>query len=84
MGHKVIIRFWWESGLSSASRNHLITFCAPFVHYACLRLCSAVVYPKQLSLFCLLWLISANTCRIGYITNLCSMIELLHELKNSF
>jgi len=38
MGQKVIIRFWWEPGLSSASRNHLITFCRPFVHYACLRL----------------------------------------------
>jgi len=27
MGLKVIIRFWWESGLSSASRNHLTAFC---------------------------------------------------------
>jgi len=27
MGQKVIIRFWWESGLSSASRNHLTIFC---------------------------------------------------------
>jgi len=27
--------------------------------------------------------ISASAGRIGYITNLCSMIELLHELKNS-
>jgi len=26
MGQKVIIRFWWESGLSSASTNHLNTF----------------------------------------------------------
>jgi len=25
MGQKVI-RFWWESGLSSASRNHRTTF----------------------------------------------------------
>jgi len=40
----LIIRFWWESGLSSASRNHLTTFCKPFAHYACLRLCSAIVY----------------------------------------
>jgi len=23
MGQKVIVRFWWESGLSSASWNHL-------------------------------------------------------------
>jgi len=43
MVQKVIIRFWWESELSSAFRNHLTTFCRPFVHYACLRLCSAIV-----------------------------------------
>jgi len=43
-GQKVLIRFWWESGLSSASRNHLTTFCRPFVHYACLRLCSAMLH----------------------------------------
>jgi len=36
MGQKVIIRFWWEPGLSSASRNHLTTFCRSFTHYACL------------------------------------------------
>jgi len=44
MGQEVIIRFWWESGLSSAPRNHLITFWRLFVHYACLRLCSAIVH----------------------------------------
>jgi len=42
------------------------------------------LYPKQLFLFCLLWLISASADRIGYITNFCGIIELLHELKNSF
>jgi len=36
MGQKVIIRFRGESALSSASRNHLTTFCRPFDHYACL------------------------------------------------
>jgi len=41
------------------------------------------LYPKQLSLFCLLWLSSASADRIGYNTNFCSMIKLLHELKNS-
>jgi len=41
------------------------------------------LYPKQLSLFCLLWLSSASADRSGYIVNFCSMIELLHELKNS-
>jgi len=42
------------------------------------------LYPKQLSFFCLLRLISASADRIGYISNFCSMIELLHELKNRF
>jgi len=37
MGQKVIIRFWWKSGLSSASRNHLTTFCRPFVPRAYAR-----------------------------------------------
>jgi len=41
------------------------------------------LYPKQLSLFRLLWLSSASADRIGYITCLCSMIKLLSELKNS-
>jgi len=41
------------------------------------------LYLKQLFLFCLLWLSSANTDRIGYITNFCSMMEMLHELKSS-
>jgi len=41
------------------------------------------LYPKQLSLFCLLWVISACADRMGYFTNFCSRIELLHELKNS-
>ena len=42
------------------------------------------LYPKQLSLFCLLRLISASADRSGYISNFCSMIELLHEFKKSF
>jgi len=49
MGQKVIIRFWWES----ASRNHLTTFCIPFVHYACLRLCSAIVHLSEKIVFIL-------------------------------
>ena len=43
-GPKSNYRFWWESRLSSASRNHLTTFYRLFVHYACLRLCSVVVH----------------------------------------
>jgi len=42
MGEKIIIRFWWESGLSSAFRNHLTTFCRSFAHCACSRLCFTV------------------------------------------
>jgi len=40
-------------------------------------------YPKQLSLFCLLWLNSAGADRIGYITNFCSMIKLLRSSKTA-
>jgi len=36
------------------------------------------IYRKQLSLFCLQRLSSASADRIGYITNFCIMIELLH------
>jgi len=41
------------------------------------------LHQKQLSLFCLLWLNSASADHIGYITNVCSMMKLFHELKNS-
>jgi len=40
------------------------------------------LYPKQLSLFFLLRLISASADRNRYISNFCSMIKLLHELKS--
>jgi len=57
-------------------------FLQTFRHYECLRLCSAIVrfIRNNCLYFCLLWLISASA---GYITNFCSMIGLLHELKNS-
>jgi len=41
------------------------------------------LYPKQLSSFCLLRLTSPSADRIGYITDLCSIVELLHELKTA-
>ena len=44
MDQKVIIRFFWKSWLSTASRNNPTAFCRPFVHYACLRLCSAIFH----------------------------------------
>jgi len=43
----------------------------------------STLYLKQLSLLCLLRLISASADRNDYITNFFKMIELLHELKNS-
>ena len=42
------------------------------------------LYPKQLSLFCLLRLINGSADRMGYITNFCSMIELLQSSQRAF
>ena len=86
MDQKVIIRIWWEFlGLSSTSRNHLTTFCRPFIPLRMFKIVfrGSSRHRKQLSLFCLQWLISASADRIGYITKFCSMIKLLHELKNN-
>jgi len=43
----------------------------------------SALYPKPLHLFCLLRLISASADFIGYFTNFCITIELLHELNNN-
>jgi len=79
--NKVLVGIWVIVCIQKPSHQFLQT-------YRPLRMFKIVVrdiplYPKQLSLFCLLWLISASADRIGYVTNFCSMIELLHELKNS-
>jgi len=74
MGQKVIIRFRWGSGLSSASRIHLTTFwdlCPTRMFKTVFR--DSSLYPKQLHLFCLLMLISASADPIGFIINFCSM-----------
>jgi len=44
-----------------------------FTHYARFKTVfrDSSLYPKQLSLFCLLWLINASAERIGYITKFC-------------
>jgi len=63
------------------SRHFLQTF-RPLLTFKFV-FCDRSPYPKQLFFFCLLRLISASADRIGYITNFCSMIELLHELKKS-
>ena len=87
MGQKVMIRFRLESGLSSGTE----TISPLFADLSSTRLYMFTIvfgdsslYPKQLHLFCPLWLIRASADRIGCIrpANFFSMIELLHELKN--
>jgi len=62
------------------SHQFLQIFCPLRLFKIVLR--DSSLYPKQLPLFCLLRLISASAKRIGYTSNFCSMIKLLHELKN--
>jgi len=82
-GPKSNNQIWEESSLSSASRNHLTTLqiFRPLRMFK-IVLSDSSLYPKQLPLFCLLRLISTSAKRIGYYSNFCSMIKLLHELKN--
>jgi len=55
MGKKVITRFRWESGLSSASRKHLPIFCRSFVHCTWVRLCPAIVQFIQNNCLYFVW-----------------------------
>ena len=83
-GPKLIIRFRWESVSLSTSKNHLFlrTFRPLPMFKTVFR--DSSLYAKQLHLFCLLWLnSSASGDPIGYIANFCSMMELLHDFKNS-
>jgi len=77
----VLVGIWLIVCIQEPSHHFLQTF--PPLRILKIVFRDSSVYPKQLSLFCLLWLISASADRIGYITNICSMIELLHGLKNS-
>jgi len=77
----VLVGIWVIVYVQKPSHHFLQTF-RPLRMFK-IVFCDSSLYPKQLSLFCLLWLSSACADRIGYITNFCSMIELLHELKNS-
>jgi len=77
----VLVGIWVIVCIQKPSHHFLQTFCP-------LRMFKIVFsgssfHRKQLSLFCLLWLSSASADHIGYITNFCSMIKLLHKLKNS-
>jgi len=76
VGYRAIVRV-------QKSPHHFLQTLHPLCIFKIVfRDCS--LYPKQLSLFCLLRLISASADRIVYIGDFCGMIELLHELRNSF
>ena len=77
----VLVGIWVIVCVQKSSHHFLQTFHPLRMFKIVFR--NSSLYPKQLSSFCLLRLISASIDRSGYITNFCSMIELLHELKNS-
>ena len=77
----VLIGIWVNVCVQNPSHHFLQTF-RPLRMFK-IVFCDSSLYPKQLSLFFLLWLISASADRIGYVTNLCSMVELLHEFKKT-
>ena len=84
MGQKLIIRYGGIFVIVCVQKpsHHFPQIFRPLrMHKIVLR--DSALYPKQLTLFRLLWLINASAKRIGYISNFCSMIKLLHELKNS-
>ena len=82
MGQKVIIRFEGISVIVCIQKpsHHFLQAFRP-LHMFKIVFRDSSLYPKQLPLFCLLRIISANADRIGYITNFCSMKKLLHELN---
>jgi len=80
--NQVLVGTWVIVCVQKPSR-HFLQNCSPLRMFKIVFRHSSL-YPKQLSLFCLLWLISTRADRIGYIADFCKMIELLHELKNSF
>ena len=84
IGQKLIIRSGGIFVIVCVQKpsHHFLQIFRPLRMYKIVLLDSSL-YPKQLALFCLLWLISVSAKRIGYISNFCSMIKLLHELKNS-
>jgi len=75
------VGIWVVVCIQKPSHHFLQTFC-PIGMFK-IVFSDSSFYPKQLCLFCLLWLISACADRIVHITNFCSMIKLLHELKTA-
>jgi len=84
MGQKLIIRPGGSFIIVCIQKpsHHFLTIFRPLRMFKVV-LRDSSLYQKQLTLFCLLWLISASAKRIGCISNFCSMTKLLHELKNS-
>ena len=64
---------WVTVCVQKLSHYFLQTFCPLRMFKIVFR--DSSLYPKQLSLFYLLRLISASVDPIGYITNFCSMID---------
>jgi len=79
--NSVLVGIWVIVCIQEPSHHFLQTFRPLRMFKIVFR--DRSLYPKQLSLFCRLLLISACADRIGYITSFCSIIELLLELKNS-
>ena len=77
-----LIYYIWVIVCVQKLSHHLLQTFRP-LHMFKILFRDSSLYPKQLSLFCLLRLISQSADRIGHITNFCTMIELLHELRNS-
>ena len=75
-----MVGIWVIVCIQKAFQHFFQTFSPPRMFKIVLR--DSSLYPKQLPLFCLLWLICASADPIGYISNFYSMIKLLHELKN--
>ena len=76
MGQKLIIRFGGFFVIVCVQKpsHHFLQIFRPLRMFK-IVLRDSSLYPKQMSLFRLLRLISASAKGIGYITNFCSMIR---------
>jgi len=72
---QVLLGIWDIVCVQKPSHHFLQTFRPPRTFKIVFH--DSSLYPNQLSLFSLLWLISASADRIGYINKFCSMIDLL-------
>jgi len=79
---QVLVGIWVIACIQKPSHHFFQTF-SPLLRMFKIVFRNCPLYPKQLSLFCHLWLSSASADRNGYIANFSSMIKLLYELKNS-